>query len=121
MLENLESLTDYEVYVEAVNVHGVGSPSPRLTFRTGSKVNKTHFLLDFGRYLFIIKTLVEVFGFLQVSSYPFAWISRPNPESINYLMFIHLPRIQNAIRELFYVYCVGIVLCLQCYTSMGFV
>lgn len=38
-MENLESLTDYEVYVEAVNVHGVGSPSPRLTFRTGSKVN----------------------------------------------------------------------------------
>lgn len=40
VLENLESLTDYEVYVEAVNVHGVGSPSPRLTFRTGSKVEE---------------------------------------------------------------------------------
>ncbi|XP_066261909.1 Ig-like and fibronectin type-III domain-containing protein 1 [Euwallacea similis] len=40
VLENLEGLTDYEVYVEAVNVHGVGSPSPRLTFRTGSKVEE---------------------------------------------------------------------------------
>ncbi|KAL1497939.1 hypothetical protein ABEB36_008819 [Hypothenemus hampei] len=40
VLENLESLTDYEVYVEAVNVHGVGPPSPKLTFRTGSKIDE---------------------------------------------------------------------------------
>ncbi|KAF7279649.1 hypothetical protein GWI33_006881 [Rhynchophorus ferrugineus] len=40
ILENLDSVTDYEVYVEAVNVHGVGNPSPRLVFRTGSKVEE---------------------------------------------------------------------------------
>ncbi|XP_050504317.1 Ig-like and fibronectin type-III domain-containing protein 2 isoform X1 [Diabrotica virgifera virgifera] len=36
--ENLESETDYEVYVEAVNAHGVGTPSAMLTFRTESKI-----------------------------------------------------------------------------------
>ncbi|XP_019771440.1 Ig-like and fibronectin type-III domain-containing protein 2 isoform X3 [Dendroctonus ponderosae] len=40
VLEGLQSVTDYEVYVEAVNVHGVGNPSPRLTFRTGSKIEE---------------------------------------------------------------------------------
>ncbi|XP_050297664.1 Ig-like and fibronectin type-III domain-containing protein 1 [Anthonomus grandis grandis] len=40
VLEDLESETDYEVYVEAVNKHGVGSPSPRLTFQTGSKIEE---------------------------------------------------------------------------------
>lgn len=38
ILENLESDTDYEVYVEAVNTHGIGMPSSRITFRTQSKV-----------------------------------------------------------------------------------
>ncbi|XP_057659770.1 Ig-like and fibronectin type-III domain-containing protein 1 isoform X1 [Diorhabda carinulata] len=38
ILENLESETDYEVYVVAVNSHGVGMPSGILTFRTGSKL-----------------------------------------------------------------------------------
>ncbi|XP_045478484.1 Ig-like and fibronectin type-III domain-containing protein 2 [Harmonia axyridis] len=38
VLEGLESNTDYEVYVEAVNTHGVGTPSTRITFRTESKV-----------------------------------------------------------------------------------
>ncbi|KAL3272723.1 hypothetical protein HHI36_014185 [Cryptolaemus montrouzieri] len=38
VLEGLESNTDYEVYVEAVNIHGVGTPSTRITFRTESKV-----------------------------------------------------------------------------------
>ncbi|CAH0563604.1 unnamed protein product [Brassicogethes aeneus] len=37
VLENLESDTDYEVYIEAVNTHGTGSPSSRLTFRTESR------------------------------------------------------------------------------------
>ncbi|CAH0563601.1 unnamed protein product [Brassicogethes aeneus] len=38
VLENLESDTDYEVYIEAVNTHGTGSPSSRLTFRTESRI-----------------------------------------------------------------------------------
>ncbi|XP_068617615.1 Ig-like and fibronectin type-III domain-containing protein 2 [Battus philenor] len=37
ILENLESNTDYEIYVEAVNEHGVGDSSPRLIFRTQSQ------------------------------------------------------------------------------------
>ncbi|XP_030759730.1 Ig-like and fibronectin type-III domain-containing protein 1 isoform X2 [Sitophilus oryzae] len=40
VLENLDSVTDYEVYLEAVNVHGIGNPSPRLIFRTGSKIEE---------------------------------------------------------------------------------
>ncbi|XP_060521519.1 Ig-like and fibronectin type-III domain-containing protein 2 isoform X2 [Cylas formicarius] len=40
VIEGLESVTDYEVYVEAVNAHGVGNPSPRLIFRTGSKIEE---------------------------------------------------------------------------------
>lgn len=39
ILEDLQSETDYEVYVEAVNMHGVGMPSSILTFRTESKVS----------------------------------------------------------------------------------
>ncbi|CAH2043160.1 unnamed protein product, partial [Iphiclides podalirius] len=38
ILENLESNTDYEIYVEAVNEHGVGDASPRLIFRTQSQL-----------------------------------------------------------------------------------
>lgn len=38
ILEGLESDTDYEVYVEAANTHGVGEPSTRITFRTQSKI-----------------------------------------------------------------------------------
>jgi hypothetical protein len=38
ILENLASNTDYEVFVEAVNGHGVGEPSTRVIFRTESKV-----------------------------------------------------------------------------------
>ncbi|KOB66078.1 Ig-like and fibronectin type-III domain-containing protein C25G4.10, partial [Operophtera brumata] len=38
ILEDLESNTDYEIFVEAVNEHGVGDPSPRLIFRTQSQV-----------------------------------------------------------------------------------
>ncbi|XP_041982407.1 Ig-like and fibronectin type-III domain-containing protein 1 isoform X2 [Aricia agestis] len=38
ILEDLESNTDYEIYVEAVNEHGVGEASPRLIFRTESQV-----------------------------------------------------------------------------------
>ncbi|XP_074034870.1 Ig-like and fibronectin type-III domain-containing protein 2 isoform X1 [Leptinotarsa decemlineata] len=38
ILGGLESETDYEIYVEAVNVHGIGMPSSRLTFRTESKI-----------------------------------------------------------------------------------
>lgn len=30
---------DYEIYLEAVNEHGVGEASPRLIFRTQSQVN----------------------------------------------------------------------------------
>ncbi|KAL4707657.1 hypothetical protein ACJJTC_014696, partial [Scirpophaga incertulas] len=37
ILEDLESNTDYEIYVEAVNEHGVGDGSPRLIFRTQSQ------------------------------------------------------------------------------------
>lgn len=39
ILEHLNSNTDYEFYVEAVNTHGVGEPSSRITFRTQSKVS----------------------------------------------------------------------------------
>ncbi|RVE49896.1 hypothetical protein evm_005489 [Chilo suppressalis] len=38
ILEDLESNTDYEIYVEAVNEHGVGEGSPRLIFRTQSQL-----------------------------------------------------------------------------------
>lgn len=38
ILENLHSDTDYEVYVEAANAHGVGEPSSRIVFRTESIV-----------------------------------------------------------------------------------
>ncbi|XP_045774641.1 Ig-like and fibronectin type-III domain-containing protein 2 isoform X1 [Maniola jurtina] len=38
ILEDLESNTDYEIYVEAVNEHGVGEASPRLIFRTQSQI-----------------------------------------------------------------------------------
>lgn len=39
ILENLQSNTDYEVFVEAVNGHGISEPSTRVIFRTQSKVN----------------------------------------------------------------------------------
>lgn len=39
ILEHLQSNTDYEVFVEAANVHGVGEPSARVIFRTQSKVS----------------------------------------------------------------------------------
>lgn len=39
VLEGLESEMDYEVYVEAVNTHGTGMPSSRITFRTESLVS----------------------------------------------------------------------------------
>lgn len=38
ILTNLTSNTDYEVYVEARNMHGAGEPSARIVFRTQSKV-----------------------------------------------------------------------------------
>ncbi|XP_046473967.1 Ig-like and fibronectin type-III domain-containing protein 2 isoform X1 [Neodiprion pinetum] len=38
ILTNLTHDTDYEVYVEARNTHGVGDPSARIIFRTQSKV-----------------------------------------------------------------------------------
>ncbi|KAK6628150.1 hypothetical protein RUM43_001962 [Polyplax serrata] len=38
VLEKLESNAEYEVYVEAVNVHGVSNPSSRILFRTKSKL-----------------------------------------------------------------------------------
>lgn len=38
ILEDLESNTDYEIFVEAANEHGVGEASPRLIFRTQSQV-----------------------------------------------------------------------------------
>ncbi|XP_046969114.1 Ig-like and fibronectin type-III domain-containing protein 2 isoform X1 [Vanessa cardui] len=38
ILEDLESNADYEIFVEAVNEHGVGEASPRLIFRTQSQV-----------------------------------------------------------------------------------
>jgi hypothetical protein len=41
ILENLSSNTDYEVFVEAVNSHGIGEPSTRVIFRTESKVRNT--------------------------------------------------------------------------------
>ncbi|GFG31451.1 hypothetical protein Cfor_07805, partial [Coptotermes formosanus] len=38
ILEHLSSNSDYEVFVEAVNSHGVGEPSARVVFRTESKL-----------------------------------------------------------------------------------
>lgn len=38
ILEDLESNTDYEIFVDAVNEHGVGEASPRLIFRTQSQM-----------------------------------------------------------------------------------
>lgn len=43
ILEGLQSDTDYEFYVEAVNTHGVGEASSRIAFRTSSKVSKLNF------------------------------------------------------------------------------
>ncbi|KAG7312486.1 hypothetical protein JYU34_001998 [Plutella xylostella] len=40
ILEDLESNTDYEIYVEAVNEHGIGEASPRLIFRTQSQITR---------------------------------------------------------------------------------
>jgi len=37
ILENLNSSTTYEVYIEAVNEHGVGEESSRIVFRTASR------------------------------------------------------------------------------------
>lgn len=39
ILSGLNHGSDYEFYVEAVNIHGVGEPSSRIAFRTESKVN----------------------------------------------------------------------------------
>lgn len=38
VLEKLQSNAEYEVYIEAVNSHGVGDPSSRILFRTKSKL-----------------------------------------------------------------------------------
>lgn len=38
ILERLQSDADYEVYVEAVNIHGVSDPSTRIIFRTKNKI-----------------------------------------------------------------------------------
>ncbi|XP_068081772.1 Ig-like and fibronectin type-III domain-containing protein 2 [Anabrus simplex] len=38
ILEGLHSETEYEVFVEAVNVHGIGEPSARIVFRTESRL-----------------------------------------------------------------------------------
>lgn len=43
ILEHLQNNNDYEVFVEAVNVHGVGEPSTRIVFKTQSKVR--HFFI----------------------------------------------------------------------------
>jgi hypothetical protein len=40
LLENLESDSSYEVFVEPINVHGVGEPSTRIVFRTMSNALK---------------------------------------------------------------------------------
>lgn len=45
VLEGLRSESDYEVFVEAVNVHGVGMPSSTLNFKTKSKVRIGIFLI----------------------------------------------------------------------------
>ncbi|GJQ83681.1 hypothetical protein Trydic_g14389 [Trypoxylus dichotomus] len=42
VLEGLQHDMDYEFYVEAVNTHGVGEPSARITFRTQSKVLQSY-------------------------------------------------------------------------------
>lgn len=39
VLEGLSSETDYEVYVDAVNIHGIGMWSSTLNFKTKSKVH----------------------------------------------------------------------------------
>lgn len=57
VVEGLESFTDYEVYVEAVNTHGVGTPSSRLTFSTDSKVNKIYYLHMFYKSNFILSKI----------------------------------------------------------------
>lgn len=44
VLEGLRSGTDYEVFISAINSHGVGSPSPRLVFRTDVLVSKIKIL-----------------------------------------------------------------------------
>lgn len=40
ILEGLKSDADYEIFVEAVNLHGVGDPSTRIVFRTESKLEE---------------------------------------------------------------------------------
>ena len=39
ILSNLRSNTTYEVFVTAVNMHGIGEPSSRILFTTDSKVS----------------------------------------------------------------------------------
>lgn len=51
VLEGLKSETDYEVFLEAVNIHGIGMPSSILNFKTKSKVRKEHI---FQTYLSIL-------------------------------------------------------------------
>lgn len=46
ILEDLESNMDYEIFVEAVNEHGVGDPSPRLIFRTESQVSENYVTME---------------------------------------------------------------------------
>lgn len=50
ILEDLDSNVDYEVYIDAINVHGVGEPSTRLIFKTQSRVN-IYFLLYTFKYI----------------------------------------------------------------------
>lgn len=49
ILEDLESNMDYEIYVEAVNEHGVGDASPRLIFRTQSQVRLLYSTITINR------------------------------------------------------------------------
>lgn len=55
ILTNLTSDTDYEVYVEARNVHGVGEPSVRIVFKTQSRVN---FVPNYTYFLYFCSVFV---------------------------------------------------------------
>lgn len=54
ILENLESYTGYEFYIEAVNTHGIGDRSPRILFLTSSKVSQIIFFPFFRFFFFIL-------------------------------------------------------------------
>lgn len=62
VLEGLESNTDYEVYVDAANTHGVGEPSSRVIFQTESQVILFTIHLIYHFHLFLSKIYILLYS-----------------------------------------------------------